>query len=248
MKFKTLSAMCLAATSVFAASSAMAWESEDGAHSTSANVGLFSDYLFRGISFSDDKPAIQGGFDYAHSSGLYLGTWASNLSILNDDDETSETNIEIDIYGGFASEFGESGIGYDLGMVRYIYPGTNSDQDIDYNEYYGGLSYSYFSAMVFYTDDWGNTGEDEIYYKLGFDYDLPYGLALSAHYGYTDSDRNDGTDLSDSYSDYGIGLTKGFAGLDWSVGYYGTDSDGEDFAATEDNADDRFVISVSSSF
>jgi hypothetical protein len=55
MKFKTLSAICLAATSVFAASSAMAWESEDGAHSTSANVGLFSDYLFRGISFSDDN-------------------------------------------------------------------------------------------------------------------------------------------------------------------------------------------------
>ncbi len=143
MKFKTLSAMCLAATSVFAASSAMAWESEDGAHSTSANVGLFSDYIFRGISFTDEKPAIQGGFDYAHSSGLYAGTWASNLSI------DGETNIEIDIYGGFANEFGESGIGYDVGMVRYIYPGTNSDQDIDYNEYYGGLSYSYFSATVF---------------------------------------------------------------------------------------------------
>lgn len=243
MKFKTLSAMCLAATSVFAASSAMAWESEDGAHSTSANVGLFSDYLFRGISFSDDKPAIQGGFDYAHSSGLYLGTWASNLSI----DE--ETNIEIDVYGGFANEFGESGIGYDVGVVRYLYPGAENDQDADYNEYYGGLSYSYFSATVFYTDDWGNTGEDEIYYKLGFDYDLPYGLALSAHYGYTDSDRNDGDpSKSDSYSDYGIGLTKGFAGLDWSVGYYGTDSDGEDFAAAESNADDRFLVSVSSSF
>ena len=243
MKFKTLSAMCLAATSVFAASSAMAWESEDGAHSTSANVGLFSDYIFRGISFTDEKPAIQGGFDYAHSSGLYAGTWASNLSI------DGETNIEIDIYGGFANEFGESGIGYDVGMVRYIYPGTNSDQDIDYNEYYGGLSYSYFSATVFYTDDWSNTGEDEIYYKLGFDYDLPYGLALSAHYGYTDSDRNDGVaDASDSYSDYGIGVTKGFAGLDWSVGYYGTDSDGEDFAVVDSNADDRFLVSVSSSF
>lgn len=243
MKFKTLSAMCLAATSVFAASSAMAWESEDGAHSTSANVGLFSDYLFRGISFSDDKPAIQGGFDYAHASGLYAGTWASNLSI---DDET---NIEIDVYAGFANEFGESGIGYDLGVVRYMYPGTENDEELDYNEYYGGLSYSYFSATVFYTSDWVNTGEDEIYYKLGFDYDLPYGLALSAHYGYTDSDRNDGDPAkSDSYSDYGIGLTKGFAGLDWSVGYYGTDSDGEDFAVVDSNADDRFLVSVSSSF
>lgn len=81
MKFKTLSAMCLAATTVLATSSAMAWESEDGAHSTSANIGLFSDYIFRGISFTDDKPAIQGGFDYAHTSGFYAGTWASNLSI-----------------------------------------------------------------------------------------------------------------------------------------------------------------------
>ncbi|MAL50198.1 MAG: hypothetical protein CMH18_10605 [Methylophaga sp.] len=243
MKFKTLSAICLAATSVFAASSAMAWESEDGAHSTSANVGLFSDYLFRGISFTDDKPAIQGGFDYAHASGLYAGTWASNLSI---DDET---NIEIDVYAGFANEFGESGIGYDLGVVRYMYPGTENDEELDYNEYYGGLSYSYFSATVFYTSDWVNTGEDEIYYKLGFDYDLPYGLALSAHYGYIDSDRNDGDPAkSDSYSDYGIGVTKGFAGLDWSVGYYGTDSDGEDFAVVDSNADDRFLVSVSSSF
>ncbi|WP_296591737.1 TorF family putative porin [Methylophaga sp.] len=242
MKFKTLSAMCLAATSVFAASSAMAWESEDGSHSTSANVGLFSDYMFRGISLTDNKPAIQGGFDYAHSSGLYAGTWASNLSI------DSETNIEIDVYGGFASEFGESGIGYDVGLLRYIYPGTNSGEDIDYTEYYGGLSYSYFSAMIFYTDDFGNGGEDEIYYKLGFDYDLPYGLALSAHYGYTDSDRNTGTDLSDSYSDYSIGLTKGFAGLDWSVAYVGTDSDGDDFAFGNDEADDRFVVSVGASF
>ncbi|WP_292759474.1 TorF family putative porin [Methylophaga sp. UBA2689] len=248
MKFKTLSAMCLAATSVFAASSAMAWESEDGAHSTSANVGLFSDYMFRGISLTDNKPAIQGGFDYAHSSGLYVGTWASNLSI------DSETNIEIDVYAGFANEFGESGIGYDLGMLRYMYPGAEGsadDGEIDYNEFYGGLSYSYFSAMIFYTDNFGNGGEDEIYYKLGFDYDLPYGLALSAHYGYTDSDRFDGDATytgSDSYSDYSIGLTKGFAGLDWSVAYVGTDSDGDDFAFGNDEADDRFVVSVSSSF
>lgn len=129
-----------------------------------------------------------------------------------------------------------------------MYPGSRGSDSLDYNEYYAGLSYSYFSATVFYTNDWGNTGEDEIYYKLGFDYDLPYGLALSAHYGYTDSDRNTGTDLDDSYTDYSIGLTKSFVGLDWSVAYVGTDSDGKDFAASRSNADDRFVVSVSSSF
>ncbi|WP_292773230.1 TorF family putative porin, partial [Methylophaga sp. UBA5100] len=79
MKFKTLSAMCLAATTVLATSSAMAWESEDGAHSVTANVLIGSDYIFRGISQTDNNPTIQGGIDYGHASGLYVGTWASNV-------------------------------------------------------------------------------------------------------------------------------------------------------------------------
>ena len=49
------------------------------------NVGLTTDYVFRGISQTDEKPAIQGGLDYAHSSGAYAGVWASNVDF-NDGD------------------------------------------------------------------------------------------------------------------------------------------------------------------
>ncbi|WP_417499489.1 TorF family putative porin [Methylophaga sp.] len=243
MKLRTISALTLAASTMLAASSAMAWESEDGQHSTSATVGLFSDYLFRGISFTDEDPAIQGSFDYAHASGLYAGVWASNLSTADD------SSIEIDGYVGYGNVFGDSGVGYDVSVVRYFYPGS-SDSDTDYNEYFASLSYSYFTAMVGYTPEWGGDDDiDEIYYNLSFDYELPYGIALNAAVGYTDSDRNDGdSSLSDSYVDYTIGLSKPFVGFDWSIAYVGTDSDGDDFAGSDSAADDRFLVSVSKSF
>ena len=60
---------------------------------SSANVGLFSEYRFRGVKQTDDAPAIQGGFDLSHSSGLYLGNWNSNV-------EFGNTSIEMDFYGG----------------------------------------------------------------------------------------------------------------------------------------------------
>jgi uncharacterized protein (TIGR02001 family) len=243
MKLRTISALTLAASTMFAASSAMAWESEDGQHSTSASVGLYSDYIFRGISFTDEDPAIQGSFDYAHASGLYAGTWASNLS------DSSDSNIEIDLYVGFASEFGDTGIGYDFTVLRYMYPGQNSNDELDYTEYLGALSYSYFTAMVGYTSELsGDSDIDETYYNLSFDYELPYGIGFNAAVGYTDSDRNDGTSLSDSYVDYTLGLSKSFIGLDWSVAYVGTNGDGEDFELQNGTSDDRLVFGVSSSF
>jgi uncharacterized protein (TIGR02001 family) len=244
MKLRTISALTLAASTLFAASSAMAWESEDGQHATSASVTLTSDYIFRGISLTDEKPAIQGSFDYAHASGLYVGTWASNLSI------DSETNIEIDVYAGFANEFGDSGIGYDVSVLRYMYPG-NGGTDSDYTEYFGSLSYSYFTGTIGYTSDFptGTKDVNETYYNLAFDYELPYGIGFNAAVGYTDSDRNDDVaGASDSYVDYTIGLSKPFAGFDWSIAYVGTNSDGDDFASEKKLADDRFVASVSASF
>ena len=39
-----------------------------------ANVTLASQYRYRGISQSNSLPAIQGGFDYAHESGFYIGS------------------------------------------------------------------------------------------------------------------------------------------------------------------------------
>ena len=234
MKFKKISALCLAGTMLTASSFAMAWESEDGAHSTSASVALGTDYVWRGYSQTDEEAAISGSFDYAHSSGFYAGTWASNV------DFDSDTSVEIDIYAGFSSEFGDSGVGYDVGVLRYMYP---DEGELNWNEFYASLSYSYFSAGVAHSDDVYGSDEDGTYYSLGFDYDLPVGgLALSAGVGYYDYDKA----VSDEdHTDYRIGISKEMIGFGFDLTYFGMDSDGED--AYGDLADDRVVFTISKS-
>ncbi|MCX4186590.1 TorF family putative porin [Methylophaga sp. OBS4] len=241
MNLSKISALCFAATTLFAASSAMAWESADGAHSTSASVALGSDYMWRGYSQTDNEPAISGSFDYGHSSGFYAGTWASNVDFALGDDQA---HIEVDVYAGFANEIGDTGIGYDLGVLRFIYPGTDGG---DWNEVYGSLSYSYFSIGVAHSSDVYGSSEKGTYYSAGFDYDLPYGLALSAGLGYYDYDEDVfGPDAEDSATDYRIGLSKEFVGFGFDLTYTDTDSDGEELYG-DNIADGRLVFTVSKS-
>jgi uncharacterized protein (TIGR02001 family) len=237
MKLKKLSTLCLAASTLFAASSAMAWESADGAHSTSASVALGTDYMWRGYSQTENEAAISGSFDYAHSSGFYLGTWASNVDF-NDD-----ASAEIDVYAGFGSDIGDTGFSYDVGFLRYIYDGEN----YDWNEYYASLSYSYFSLGIAYSNDVYASDEDGIYYSLGFDYTLPMDIGLSAGVGYYDYDTAVyGAGSPDSAVDYHIGLSKEFAGFGWDLTYYDTDSDAETLYGN-DATDSRLVFTISKS-
>ena len=237
MKLNKLSAL-LAASTLLAASSAMAWESENGAHSTSASVALGTDYMWRGYSQTDNDPAISGSFDYAHSSGFYLGTWASNVDFGDD------ASVEIDVYAGFGGDIGESGFSYDLGVLRYFYDG----EDYDWTEVYGSVSYSFFSFGIAHSSNVYDSDETGTYYSLGFDYDLPMDIALSAGIGFYDYDD----DVSDDdHTDYRVGVSTEFAGFGWDLTYTGMDSDGEDAYSRKsggrDQGDSRLVFTISKS-
>ncbi len=102
------------------------------------NVSLTSDYKFRGISQSDESPAIQGGLDYAHDSGFYVGTWASSVDF-DTNGAGYDGSLELDVYAGFGNTIGDSDFGYDVGVMYYAYPGDDGAEG-DYFEFYGGLS------------------------------------------------------------------------------------------------------------
>jgi uncharacterized protein (TIGR02001 family) len=124
------------------------------------NVGLYSQYIFRGLTQTDRKPALQGGVDLTHSSGFYLGAWGSNISWLTDPYLTSSKedsvyksggNLEIDIYGGFRTDL--KGVGVDLGVLQYWYPGTERGTaagfgEANTTEVYGALSYGWVQGKV----------------------------------------------------------------------------------------------------
>lgn len=209
----------------------------------SANVGFVSQYVFRGISQSDENVAIQGGFDIAHGTGLYAGVWGSNVDF-NDGDEAS---IEIDIYGGYGGSVGN--ISYDIGAIYYAYPGADSSLDYDFWEASFGLGYDFdvfsTSASINYSPEYFGDSGDSQYYALGVDVPLPADITLSGHIGYQAIDDNAAFGVPD-YTDWSIGLSYNLEGFDLSLQYIDTDLDEPGECA--DGCDARVVFGVSRSF
>jgi len=124
------------------------------------NVGLYSQYIFRGLTQTDRSPALQGGIDLTHSSGFYLGAWASNISWLRDLNPGAGESaykeggrLEVDLYGGYRNTFA-NGVGIDIGALQYIYPGSKASGRQDWwasaytTELYGALSYGWVQAKI----------------------------------------------------------------------------------------------------
>ena len=123
----------------------------------SGNVALTTDYRFRGISQSDESPAISGGFDIAWDTGIYVGTWASSV-----DFDTNavgfDGSLELDYYAGWASDLNDN-VGVDVGYMYYSYPGDDGP-DGDYQELYLNVNLWGGTLGAVYSDDYyGDTGE-----------------------------------------------------------------------------------------
>jgi uncharacterized protein (TIGR02001 family) len=220
----------------------------------SGSVWLTTDYVFRGLSNSDEHPAAQGSLDYTFK-GFYVGIWGSNTSF-------SDASIEIDYYAGYTGSLGK--LDYDIMGIYYGYPEADSSvPEPDYFEAHLGLSYK-FEGLVLepvlgvgynYSPDY--FGEDDVghYFNATLDLSLPWGLMLGGEVGYQDvegdkstgnnlgMDRNDGFD----YVHWRISIAKDIP--DWftlDLGYHAVDDDAEDFFGKI--ADSRTVLTISRTF
>ena len=229
-------------TAVFAADAAPA-AAPAPAYTVSYNVGLFSQYIFRGLTQTDKKPALQGGVDFSHASGLYLGSWASNISWLEDGKSSTGLNtyydnssLELDVYGGYRNTIGETGLGYDVGVLQYIYPGKKTSlatATANTTELYGALSYKWlqakFSSVV--SDDAFNNANGTGTYYAELNANIPLadsGITANLHVGRQKFDGH-ALDILYTYTDWKVGATKSFAnGV--NVGAYYTDTNAKDRA------------------
>ncbi len=218
----------------------------------SANVAIVSDYAYRGISQTDERPALQGGFDYKHDSGFYVGTWGSSISWLRDLEkgtgESSSNSLELDVYGGFAHSFGDFGI--DVGLLQYYYPGSfdrgwreaTGLKDPNTLEGYLGASWKFLSFKYSYafTDLFGAPHSDgSQYFDLSAAYEIADGITLNGHYGYQEI-----AGPGESYGDWKIGATFLVGGFGIGLHYVDTD-----LKHKQDlNADARYILSVSKTF
>ena len=212
MKTTKLAAACGLSLSLGVCASAMA-------EGLSANIGAVSNYMWRGVTQTQDDPAIQGGIDYGFANGLYVGTWVSNV-----DFGSSKPNYEIDGYGGYAGEFGD--FSYDLSGTYYAYP--DADGDADFFELGASGTWKVITLGLAYTA-WGEVSDGpfdtgDLYYYGSVEIPLPKEFSIGATLGYYDFDDDKafyetsaGTIRSKSldYTHWGVNISK-------DVGEFGT--------------------------
>lgn len=205
-----------------------AWADDAPQSSVAGSVAVVNDYLFRGLSQTNWKPAAQPGIEYDHASGLYVGAWASNISWLSDgstDAARISSSLEVDGYAGYRGSFA-GGWSYDVGVYQYYYPGTYPSGFTSPNttEVYGsvgfkGLSLKYSHAL---TNLFGFAGsKNSGYLDLSYNYEFSPGWTVNAHVGRQDVKHVAGA----SYSDWKLGVTRAFDhGYSVSLGYYDTNA------------------------
>ncbi len=226
MKLTATKTMILAALAFSSAAFAQTKAPEPD-YTFAYNVGLVTDYRFRGISQSRLKPALQGGIDFTHKSGIYLGFWGSTIKILKDGFPGADGPIELDFYGGYRGSFGESGLGYDVGLLRYQYPQENYPTTPNTTELYGALTYG--AGSIKYSHSIGSetfgvaNSRNSYYLEAAYAFDLGSGWSITPHIGHQKFDGAGNGVFS--YTDYSIGVGKDFGnGLTGTVSYVDTDT------------------------
>jgi uncharacterized protein (TIGR02001 family) len=233
---KTMTAAALATVSGIAAAA--------DENTISANVSMATDYIWRGVSQTNQKPTIQGGFDFSHdlndSLSWYIGTWGSNVDPQFFGGYHSPT-MELDTYTGLSGKAGD--FTYTGGWLRYNYPGGKTNSTTEWKI---GGGWKWFGANYYVSKDWFGTSDDSERIEGTFAYDLPYDISFTSSVG---NNYGTGTEdfFTDSYVDWKLGLSKKWLGVDWGVAYTDTDISKKHCGDT-DLCDAHYVASLSKSF
>jgi len=211
-----------------------------------ANVTVVNDYRFRGITQTNYQPAIQGGFDYAHESGLYVGNWNSTINwVSNTTNNGIKAPLEMNFYGGFKKELIAPGFASDFGVLQYYYNQTGGNYNgmmlnPNTTEIYAAQNYTLGSVTGFGKVNYGLTNVFGIpnstgsyYLDLTSNFDTGFwGLSLNGHIGYqyvagqpvTSGPLLQGQNNL-SYTDWKLGVTKDFGGgLSLAASYVSTNA------------------------
>jgi uncharacterized protein (TIGR02001 family) len=213
---------CLIVASLAVSSAAFAQTAAPAPDYTlSYNAGVVTDYRYRGLTQSRHQAAVQGGVDFAHASGLYVGTWATTIKWVKD--AGGDAPIEIDFYGGYKGTAGD--LGYDVGVLRYQYPSHKLSASPNTTEIYGALTYSMFTLKYSHaiSDLFGfDNSKNSFYVDLSAAFDLGNGWSLTPHVGYQKIKHYG----DNSYTDYSLTVGKDL-GNGWSAtaALIGTDAD-----------------------
>jgi uncharacterized protein (TIGR02001 family) len=252
---KPLSKSLFLTAAVGACLAAGASRAQTPEHSFTGRVAAYSEYEYRGISQTSEKPAVQLNLDYTHGSGFYVGTFLSNIRWLKDTAQqngfSTDANIEWDLYGGFRFPVGKD-LTLDAGYLRYEYPGSGSfDPKPNTDEVYAGatygpatVKYSYSINNAFGVPD--SKGSDYLEFALNYPLPMMQKVTLNGVVGHQRYKHSGSLD----YTVWKEGATYEFGrGLSAGAYYKGTDAQSGPYTVKgKDWSRDRVVAFVAYSF
>ena len=196
------------------------------------NIGVVSDYVFRGASQTNEDPALQGGIDATFAGGFYAGTWASMVDFGDD------TDAEIDLYGGYRTE--AAGYALDFGVLGYFYVNEPGAADYNFVEFKAAASRAIgpatLGAAVYYSPDFFGVDDEATYLEANAAYAVAEKWTISGAVGHQ------WLDVTDDYTTWNLGVAYALAdNLAVDLRYHDTDVDGP-------LTDDRFVVGLKASF
>jgi uncharacterized protein (TIGR02001 family) len=225
-KLTSIAVAALLAANIAAAQTA-APKAPEPNYTISYNLGVTSDYRYRGISQTSLRPAVQGGLDYAHKNGAYLGAWASTIKWIKDDGrianvDSGSSPVELDLYGGYKFEAAKD-LTLDFGALQYVYTGNKysvipGSTNANTLEFYGAMTYGAFTAK--YSRSQGalfgvgaasgaTSSKGSGYLDLSATFDLGSGYSLVPHLGSQTVTNNNNF----AYTDYSVTVNKDIDGL-----------------------------------
>lgn len=230
-------------------------------YTVTSNVGIFSQYIFRGLEQTDGGPALQGGADLTTAAGFYLGTWGSNISWLRDNNAyySAGGSLEWDFYGGYRGSVGD--FGYEAGILQYQYIGKHvGAETVNTTEVHVAGTYKWITLSVAYSlfDYFGVANSDgTIYYNATVAVPLAdSGLTVNLHAGHT-SYAGSGNGAAANYSDFSGGLSYALGSYTLAALYSFAHGPGANFRVADDGSGDgtgrqqglsQYVVSISRSF
>lgn len=216
-------------------------------HTVTTNVGVFTDYIFRGISYNHGKGAVQGGIDYSHSSGFFAGIWGSNVG--SDANAIQGNTVEMDIYAGYVHQFTPD-LSINLGVLQFYYPNGKRlpaayAGSSDTTELNAAVTYKYFTLKHSYVaTKWFGyyDSEGSGYTEFNVNYPVPQvaGLNFALHVGHQYVAGTGAYDVAQAgnpavtsnslydYTDWSIGVNKDFSiagGTGYNAGLTYIDTD-----------------------
>lgn len=234
----------------YAATSTLLDTEKEESQTFSANIGLISDYLFRGLTLSDHKPAAQAGIDWVHGSGMRLGFWASSMhvrektiEVYNEETEEDETVLlekahlgaELDFSAGYTYEITDE-LSLDFGGVVYAYVGgKNANWEIPLQ-----IEWKGWKIGGSYTHDWDEGSGAAWYLSAGYSRDVYRGLVLGVHAGHSFLPREAG---ARDYFDFKASAARRIFDVEWEIAAVFVDR--RQFEGADDP---RFVLTAVKSF